>query len=243
MLAGSGPRRDTPRWSVIRGWCRCMTTAPVGPVGPRTCCWHRAHREDHRFRDCLRGGVGIVDPGWDASRHARLSGPGTGRGRLGDGGQRPVFPRCGRLGVPSRGTAVHRHSARDSAGPRGPRNAPLPAAIPGGVADLVAELTAKDPAARPASAASVAARAGQLRAAITGTATITTARGTGRGYATGRLADCRDVRRGVAHSAGKPRAGGVWRPGRPDGHSGRRRPGGSTSRPCAQAAAPGGPAA
>src|SRR6266487_866197 len=142
---------------------------------------------------------------------------------------------------------------------------PLPAAIPGGVADLVAELTAKDPAARPASAASVAARADQLRAAITGTATITTdrpaaadprrshgaphatprppaaeaARGTGRGCATGRLADCRDVRRGVAHSAGKPRAGGVWRPGRPDGHSGRRRPGGSASRPCAQAAAPG----
>lgn len=53
------------------------------------------------------------------------------------------------------------------------------------------------------------------------------ARGTGRGYATGRLADCRDVRRGVAHSAGKPSAGGVWRPGRPDGHSRRRRPGGS----------------
>ena len=107
---------------------------------------------------------------------------------------------------------------------------PLPAAIPGGVADLVAELTAKDPAARPASAASVAARADQLRAAIAGTATITTdrpaaadprrshgaphatprppaagaARRTGRGYATGRLADCRDVRRGVAHSAASP---------------------------------------
>ena len=30
------------------------------------------------------------------------------------------------------------------------------------------------------------------------------ARGTGRGYAAGRLADCRDVRRGVAHSSGKP---------------------------------------
>ena len=146
---------------------------------------------------------------------------------------------------------------------------PLPAAIPGGVADLVAELL---PRTRqhgpPAPPRSPPGPASCVRPSP-GTATITTdrpaaanprrshgaphatprppaaeaARRTGRGYATGRLADCRDVRRGVAHSAGKPSAGGVWRPGRPDGHSRRRRPGGSASRPCAQAAAPGRPAA
>src|SRR6185312_2721499 len=112
------------------------------------------HREDHRLRDCLRGGVSIADPGrtlpgtpgYLAPERA-AGAPATAASDLYSLGV--VTWECLAGAPPFTGTPLEITLAHaDRVMP------PLPAAIPRGVADLVAELTAKDPAARPASAAS-----------------------------------------------------------------------------------------
>ena len=146
---------------------------------------------------------------------------------------------------------------------------PLPAAIPGGVADLVAELLPRTrqhgPPAPPRSPPGPAScvrpspvpprslRTGPPAGPLPPTLAGVTVHHTPR---LGRLRPRRLAALAVAMllaawltaemsgaasrtQPASPAPGGVWRPGRPDGHSRRRRPGGSASRPCAQAAAPG----